>query len=227
MGLKHMLTYDIDGEYDGHIPLVLEKPTEIHVINPTIGLVVLPELSDGSHRLTIHVVCGLYNYYGAGPPGAPFKPTAPGSSNYEASWTHIIYFTIDSNEPYQPQPPEMKDSTAPTIAHISLGNTTYHAPDLPLNFTVDEPVSWTGYSLDGQRNVTVGGNVTLLELSVGQHTLTVYANDTAGNSAASETISFIVAESESFSTLPVAAASGASVAAVASGAVVCWKKRKR
>jgi hypothetical protein len=38
-----------------------------------------------------------------------------------------------------------------------------------------------GYSLDGQANATVAGNMTLHELPNGLHNLIVYANDTAGN----------------------------------------------
>jgi hypothetical protein len=71
-------------------------------------------------------------------------------------------------------------------------------PYVPLNFTVNEPASWTGYSLDGQDNVTFAGNMTLPELSVGSHTLTLYANDTAGKPAASETVHFIVGVPEPF-----------------------------
>jgi hypothetical protein len=87
-----------------------------------------------------------------------------------------------------------------------------------------------GYSLDGEENMTVAENVTLPELSVGQYTLRVYANDTAGNLGVSETVTFSIAEpeTETFPTLSVAVASGASIAAVAAaGIVVYWKKHKR
>jgi hypothetical protein len=63
-----------------------------------------------------------------------------------------------------------------------------------LNFTLNENASWTGYSLDGQENVTVTGNITLTDMAYGSHRITIYANDTYGNMAASETIHFSVAE---------------------------------
>jgi parallel beta-helix repeat protein len=99
LGVDCSLNYSIDEKYDGPIPLVAKNPTELHIINEATGLVTLPELSEGSHRLTINVLCGIYDYHGANPPGAPFKPTSPGSADYVASWAHTVYFTIDT--PFQ------------------------------------------------------------------------------------------------------------------------------
>ena len=90
----------------------------------------------------------------------------------------MIYFTIDT--------------IAPSISILSLENKTYDTIDIPLNFTLTEPVSWMGYSLDGQANVTITGNTTLTGLSYGSHNLVVYARDTAGNTGASETIYFSI-----------------------------------
>jgi hypothetical protein len=92
-----------------------------------------------------------------------------------------------------------------------------------LSFSVSEPVSQITYSLDGQENVTVAGNSTLVGLSVGVHNVTVYAWDTAGNVGASETITFTVTP---FPAVPVAAASVASVAVVIAGLLAYFKKRK-
>jgi hypothetical protein len=57
-------------------------------------------------------------------------------------------------------------------------------------FTVSETTSWIGYSLDGQMNVTITGNITLSGLSEGSHSLIVYANDTAGNVGHSDSVYF-------------------------------------
>jgi hypothetical protein len=67
---------------------------------------------------------------------------------------------------------------------------SYPIGNLSLTFTASEPTSWIGYSLDGQENITVAGNTVLVRLFVGSHYLTVYANDTAENTGASETIYF-------------------------------------
>jgi len=227
MGLKHTLTYNIDGEYEGSIPLVATKPTELHVVNPTIGVVELPELSDGSHRLTISVVSVLYNYHGANPPGAPFKPTAPGSSDYEASWTHIVYFTVDSDEPYHPQLPHTVDLSPPIVSDISLENRVYLTSDVPLNFTVSEHTSRVTYSLDGRDNVTIAGNTTLTGLPAGTHNVTVYARDEAGNVGASETVHFSVEVPELFPATLLIAAAVVTVTIIGTGLLVYFKKRKR
>jgi hypothetical protein len=85
-----------------------------------------------------------------------------------------------------------------------------------------------GYSLDGQDNVTVTGNTTLSDLSSGLHNVTVYARDEFGNTGASETVSFTIAEpeTEALPVVPVAAASAVSVAVVVSVLLVYFKKRR-
>jgi hypothetical protein len=98
-GLHSSLDYSIDGNYNGPIPLVAEDTSGFHIITKKTGLVALPELSDGEHCLTVNVACRLDDYHGANPPGAPFTPTSPGSSDYVATWTHRIYFKIDTSIP--------------------------------------------------------------------------------------------------------------------------------
>jgi len=54
------------------------------------------------------------------------------------------------------------------------------------------------YSLDNQANQTINGNCTLTGLTVGTHSIVVYANDTFGNMGKSETVTFTVAKPEFF-----------------------------
>lgn len=68
----------------------------------------------------------------------------------------------------------------------------YAVKDVPLIFAVDKVVSWVGYSLDGQANVTVSGNTTLIGLAEGAHCVVVYANDTCGRMGASREVCFYV-----------------------------------
>ena len=74
-----------------------------------------------------------------------------------------------------------QDLTPPTLTILSPQDTTYFTNNIDLNFTVDEETSWIGYSLDGNDNVTISGNTTLMGLSFGSHTLEIYANDTSQN----------------------------------------------
>jgi hypothetical protein len=69
--------------------------------------------------------------------------------------------------------------------------------------------------------VTIPGNTTLNGLTDGSHSLVVYANDTAGNVGASETVTFGV-----FLTTLVVAVLIASVAVVGIGLLIYFKKRK-
>ena len=128
------------------------------------GSVALPELSEGFHRVVV------YGRYERG-----------GGSSFNVFDTASVYFTIN-------------DENAPVISNLSVENKAYSQENLPLNFVLDESTSWIGYCLDGQANVTMTENCTLIQLPSGSHTLTVYANDTVGNIGASEAIYFTIEE---------------------------------
>lgn len=123
----------------------------------------LPEVSKGSHNITVYA-----------------KYDFSGDSRQTGFDEKTVHFTVNDGKP-------------PIISNLSLENKTYNQNDLPLNFATDQPTSWMGYSLDGKANVTIAGNTTLTGLPNEQHSLTVYANDTAGNMGVSQTINFTVA----------------------------------
>ena len=141
--------------------------------------------------------------------------------------THDMFWNIDITryatvEQYTPfgygtVPPNV-DVVSPET------NGTYLSGNVSLVFAVNRPASWIRYSLDGQGNITVNGNVTLSGLTSGLHNVTVYVRDEFENVGLSKTISFTVAES--FPTVPVAAASVAVVASVSAGILVYFKKRR-
>jgi uncharacterized protein YneR len=83
------------------------------------------------------------------------------------------------------------DTTPPTVVITSPENTTYPNTTVALDFEINEQVSWIGYSLDGDDNVTITGDTVLSGLSEGSHNVVVYANDTASNTGMSE-IAFII-----------------------------------
>jgi N-acetylneuraminic acid mutarotase len=103
------------------------------------------------------------------------------------------------NEEYFP----LGYSNVPKINIFSPLLQKYNVSSVSLNFTLDRPVSWVGYSLDGVENVTVTGNFTLKGLSNGSHNVTVYANDTYGSMSASQTMYFIVDVPENFLMEPI------------------------
>ena len=80
----------------------------------------------------------------------------------------------------------------PSIEILSPENKTYATDSIPLIFTISEPTSWNGYSLDGHANTTVPGNGTLTNLLDGTHNVLVYANDTEGNMGVSNIVYFTV-----------------------------------
>lgn len=129
---------------------------------------------------------------------------------FEINGSSTVFFTVDT--------------TSPNIAVLSPQNTISSPSDVKLSFVVNESTSRIAYSLDAQENVTTSGNTTLTDLSAGEHTVKVYAWDTAGNVGASETVAFIVAES--FPTSIVLAVSIAVVAVVLTVVVLLYKKHR-
>ena len=121
----------------------------------------------------------------------------------------------------------------PIISVLSPADKTYGSANIALTFTVSEPVSWIGYSLDAQSNVTLVGNLTLPELSFGLHNITVYATDLFGNTGTSETVNFTInqkaepetKQSEPFPTTYVIVAV-VIVAVVGAGLLFYFKKRR-
>jgi hypothetical protein len=126
----------------------------------------------------------------------------------------------------------------------------FEVSDVALNFIVNKPVSWLGYSLDGNavREATDlvastkwagldNYRLVLKDLHPGGHSVTVYAEDLAGNRGASEPFSFTVTAgapsgtSQASTLFPTATAVAiaviASVAAVSFGLVACFLRRKK
>ncbi|UCF44766.1 MAG: hypothetical protein JSW44_03035 [Candidatus Bathyarchaeota archaeon] len=114
------------------------------------------------------------------------------------------------------------DTLPPRVVILFPENKTYGEHDIQSAFTINEPVSWMGYSLDEQDNVTVTGNVTLAVLSEGPHSLTFYATDLVGNTGISETVCFDIAP---FPTVLVVAVAVTTTIAVAAGYLLL-KRRK-
>jgi N-acetylneuraminic acid mutarotase len=121
----------------------------------------------------------------------------------------------DANEKY------LTTKITEDILVLSPQNKTYEGSSLQLDFKIEKPTSWMGYSLNGQDNVTLLGNSTISNLLPGVHNIRVYANDTAGNIVSSETIYFNVEAPESFPVVPTIAAA----VIVATGLLVYFKKR--
>jgi hypothetical protein len=59
-----------------------------------------------------------------------------------------------------------------------------------LSFTINESTSRLAYRLDRKTLIDTDGNLTLTGLSSGNHTITVFAWDTAGNIGTSKTTTF-------------------------------------
>ncbi len=132
----------------------------------------------------------------------------------------IVYFGLGNKvyalgEPYSTTPPK--------ISLLSPVSQTYNESSISLVFTVDKPVSWISYSLDGMENVTISGNTTITGLSNDAHNVTVYVKDLFGNIGVAATIVFYI---ESFPIVLVAVATISLVAGTGAGLLIYLKKYK-
>ena len=193
------VNYQLDEKYYDQIPV---NSTLASAFDYSVNLT---NLTDGLHSLKVHA-------YASG-----WVIQMNGFYEYEVpinSSSDNVYFTVDT--------------ASPRISVFSLENKTYYMSSVPLNFAVDELNSQIKYSLDGQENASIAGNMTLTNLPYGEHYITVFATDEAGNTGASETIYFTLSrepEPEPFPTVSVAAVSVAVVVLVAAGFLVYHKKR--
>ena len=204
------MNYSIDGKLCGYVPFTVSNPG-VHVITNGVGLVSLPELSEGSHSLTLYLE-GFNQKY----PEPRFL-----------SYVDTVYFSIDL--------------TAPNVSILSPENKTYAVANITtavtlLDFIVDEDVSKVTYSLDGQNDAVIAGNTTVTGLPFGSHNVTMHVQDLAGNTGTSKTANFTIAaeqepksdsEPELFPTVPVATASFAVVALAGAGFLVYHKRRAK
>ena len=199
--------FDFGYSLDGGAVMRVENITKIsesgwipYVTYTFRGSVFLTNLSEGSHSITVYEG---YQFQGI--------PENPSLKRYEVYAYDYTNFTIDT--------------IAPKISLLSPENRVYNMSDLSLNFIINEPVSQVTYSLDGQNNVIIAGNMTLTNLPYGEHNVTVYATDSVGN-IGSRTIDFTIAEPpEPFPTTLVIA-SVFTVTVVGVGLLVYFKKRK-
>jgi hypothetical protein len=159
------LNYSIDGQ--AAIPIEVSYPNQLPPPEPRLNLAswngTLPHIGKGYHTLVVQGRTYFTNQI--------FHEDILGTT----------YFYVNEN-----------DSCAPTITILSIQNETYTTPYLQLTFYLNEDPqlghSWLGYSLDSKTNHTLAGNVTLTNLTEGNHSIIVYANDSLGDMGKSDTV---------------------------------------
>lgn len=146
----------------------------------------LSDVRGGKMTVTVYVVGVNYNL-------TRQEVDNPYQYNYYDKFQIASYSTVSFT----------KDLVPPRISVQSPQNTTYTTPNVLLDFTVNENISQSLYNLDNKGNQTISGNSTLTDLSNGEHNLTLYVADLAGNVADPKTITFSVDLPEPFPILPV------------------------
>jgi len=155
---------------------------ENHEVHEYSGNLFFTGIPEGKQTVTI-IVEGNGDYTGTVsiPHEYPWDPSTGTVCYYWNSYAEsAIYFVVDT--------------VSPQVTVLDLDSKTFSVSEVPLDFILNETTSKITYSLDGQENITVTGNTTLTGLSIGEHSITVYATDEAGNIGASETIHFSITE---------------------------------
>jgi hypothetical protein len=142
----------------------------------------LSNAPSGTHTVTIRA--NQRCYYGNGD-GVYFCRT-------ESSL--VVAFIVENTQPFSAKvlATSILDTSPPNVSILLTENETFVNSTVPLDFTVNPRVVQISYSLDGHDNVTIAGNTTLTGLSDGEHHITVYYVDIAGNIGASKTVYFSV-----------------------------------
>ncbi len=142
------------------------------LVKPFSYSTLLENLTDGNHVVRVFV-----KYTGYFLEGLVSRSHSEPEGHPEMVVSAMVSFTLDT--------------ISPIIEIVSVESKTYYGSDLKLNFAVNEDFCNASYVLDGE-NVPVAGNLTLSGLPVGNHSLTVYVYDRAGNIGASDPITFEV-----------------------------------
>ncbi len=149
-----------------------------------------------------------------------------GGRTYNYPFPDDSYFTVTEQAVNEQFTPFGYGTVPPVVSLVSLQSmATYSSSEVPLNFSLNRPAAWIGYSLDGKDNITINGNTTLTGLSAGLHNITVYAKDAKENIGASETITFTIAPA-SFPTGPLVIAVAASATVACVGLLLYFRKRR-
>jgi hypothetical protein len=115
-------------------------------------------------------------------PNGAYTLTVYATDAYYNTASQTISFNVNSSEPYVP----------PQVTIKSPTNQTYYKSQPILDFTVNQPVFWTAYSIDGGANNTVISSKMLNSLTNGTHSVTLYAGDIAGGETGYATVNFNV-----------------------------------
>jgi hypothetical protein len=119
MSMPYVLSYYIDGKYQGTIPYTVQKSNETHIEYPATGSADLPVLSAGTHSLTVNMD-GIRN----------------------TTYTVTVYFTVTSaRNSVDMNPSPALNSETPTqfeaFTVYSPANITYNTRSLTLNLTFE------------------------------------------------------------------------------------------
>jgi hypothetical protein len=112
----------------------------------------------------------------------------------------------------------------PQLTMLEVENVTY-PQTFSLNFTLNKPTRWMGYSLNGKANLTFTGNITFNDLAPGLYNLTIYFTDVYGLSGDPKTVYFTIMKPVDL--FPIALIAGASTVSISTAALLLFYYHKK
>jgi hypothetical protein len=201
---------------------------------------IFSNLTDTEHVVNIVVITGAY--YESQYTEKNGEIITGGKTN-DTYITQTMHFQIESNsktvsfqeypqvisrDPYPNPPTPIPLIISPQNTNYTTGNIAQFT--LPLNFAFNATASWIGYSLDNQTRITINGNDTLSQLSIGSHNITLFASGIFGNMGISNTTNFTIAKqvvpNSGFQPIPLALPIVVFVVVLVVG-VILHKRRKK
>jgi hypothetical protein len=146
----------------------------------------LGKLSGGEH--TLRIIAEGIGYY-----GTATHDLYPGSNPSFKEVMHTKSLNSTMHVSFNVEGSSNVTSVSPSVHVLSPENRAYETAQVSLNFTVDGVASQVWYTLDSGGSIPLLENITLIDLSVGFHLLTVYAIDTAGNWVTPQAVNFEIA----------------------------------
>lgn len=119
--------------------------------------------------------------------------------------TIVLILILTASSLFMVKPAFAQNNTNPSVSILypldsTVFNVSIDGVYFQLLYQTNDTISWAGYSINGGENVTCTGNVTdnsayikdNYQFDFGHPTLTLYANDTAGNWATPQTVTYTV-----------------------------------
>jgi len=183
-GTVTQVSFSLDGKEENNIENISEYQ---RVLSFSVNL---GRLSVGRHAVTIYAE-GFARYGNLTHDihiGSHYSFEESTKTKFVSS-SESISFVVDEVRPTTPPNVILLNPSGATLYYIRDWT---HVPYVRLTYQADDTRLSVGYSFDGESNIIPAVNGTRLDIPIRSRSLTFYANDSFGNSAAPQTVQYTI-----------------------------------